>query len=578
MFKKNIYKGQRYVPLVLGDWDYTKQTAYEQLTVVAWRGCSYTSKKPVPKGIDIYNESYWVQTGNYNVQTELYRRETQKLMKQVDINTHNISLLEKLKMQIVYCVRFDGTDESKKVQKYVDSLDPEKGGVVYIPSGKTLMANFTLNKKNFLMTGGGTLRGSVTVTGQADNSFRPWNWVIDNIHFSKMPSSMSDYKHQNIKDNDNAINLQNTLRGKITNCTFYFYDKAINFMPYDKAWQVGRVLMSSNSFHGVKYAVYGEKPKNGTNPLTIGDSQFINNHVEYAFVTGIHLEGVDGFQCEGNVFFSPVSSDNANDNNKIKKHNIYIDGCDWTNIIGNTCFEAGEDAIKLGHFQHVNCTNNLIGMPGQLIPSDGIRMWGGDLSGKEYCISKVSDNNIMRPTKSGIVVDKECGHVTIQDNTIYEAGASNYYIGTIDLNTVAHYGIVYVGLTSITASGNYSPLNEVLVIESPRNTRFLNVDRKFAGTDNSYKRLTLSNGNADTVIDVSRLQVVVLNQAPNTVITDIKGGVDGKTIDLWAFGANTTLSRSVGYLKDDTNVTMPRYSFITLKMVDGMWCEYHRSF
>lgn len=87
----NTYIGARYVPLLVGDWDTTKQTEYEPLTVVQYRGNSYTSRTYVPKNIDITNTEYWVVTGNYNAQIEAYRKEvdrntatTQDLIKTVN--------------------------------------------------------------------------------------------------------------------------------------------------------------------------------------------------------------------------------------------------------------------------------------------------------------------------------------------------------------------------------------------------------------------------------------------------------------------------------------------------------------
>ena len=75
----NTYVGARYVPLLVGDWDTTKQTEYEPLTVVQYQGNSYTSRTYVPKNIDITNTEYWVVTGNYNAQIEAYREEVDNL-------------------------------------------------------------------------------------------------------------------------------------------------------------------------------------------------------------------------------------------------------------------------------------------------------------------------------------------------------------------------------------------------------------------------------------------------------------------------------------------------------------------
>lgn len=81
---KNIYVGNRYVPKVVGVWDSSKNTPYESLSIVLWAENSYTSKKNVPVGIDITNTDYWVVTGNYNGQVELYRQEVANYVSEVE--------------------------------------------------------------------------------------------------------------------------------------------------------------------------------------------------------------------------------------------------------------------------------------------------------------------------------------------------------------------------------------------------------------------------------------------------------------------------------------------------------------
>src|SRR5699024_4238423 len=80
--KRNVYVGHRYVPKVMGEWDKTE--TYEGLSIVTNEGTSYTSKKRVPKGVDILNEEYWVVTGNYNVQIEEYRKDVRNLEEHFD--------------------------------------------------------------------------------------------------------------------------------------------------------------------------------------------------------------------------------------------------------------------------------------------------------------------------------------------------------------------------------------------------------------------------------------------------------------------------------------------------------------
>lgn len=73
------YIGARYVPIfgrkdeesIL--WDNTG--TYEPLTIVLYQGNSYTSRQYVPIGVEITNQEYWANTGNYNAQVEQYRQE-----------------------------------------------------------------------------------------------------------------------------------------------------------------------------------------------------------------------------------------------------------------------------------------------------------------------------------------------------------------------------------------------------------------------------------------------------------------------------------------------------------------------
>ena len=78
------YIGARYVPLFADPIDWTDDRTYEPLTIVLHQGNSYTSRCTVPKGIDITDEYYWAQTGNYNAQVEQYRIEVGEYKEKVD--------------------------------------------------------------------------------------------------------------------------------------------------------------------------------------------------------------------------------------------------------------------------------------------------------------------------------------------------------------------------------------------------------------------------------------------------------------------------------------------------------------
>lgn len=77
------YVGARYVPKFADpiEWDGAK--AYENLIIVTYNNESYTSRCPVPPGIDITNERYWAKTGAYNAQLEQLKGSVEDLSSQV---------------------------------------------------------------------------------------------------------------------------------------------------------------------------------------------------------------------------------------------------------------------------------------------------------------------------------------------------------------------------------------------------------------------------------------------------------------------------------------------------------------
>lgn len=77
------YVGARYVPKFADpiEWDGAK--TYENLIIVTYNNESYTSRCPVPPGIDITNERYWAKTGAYNAQVEQLKTSVSDLSSQV---------------------------------------------------------------------------------------------------------------------------------------------------------------------------------------------------------------------------------------------------------------------------------------------------------------------------------------------------------------------------------------------------------------------------------------------------------------------------------------------------------------
>lgn len=77
------YVGARYVPKFADPIEWDTERGYESLTIVTYKGDSYTSKCPVPPGIDIKNARYWALTGASNAQVEEYKNQVKDLSEQV---------------------------------------------------------------------------------------------------------------------------------------------------------------------------------------------------------------------------------------------------------------------------------------------------------------------------------------------------------------------------------------------------------------------------------------------------------------------------------------------------------------
>lgn len=96
------YTGNRYVPKVHSITDaWSSNKVYEALEVVPFQGASYTSRKAVPIGIDILNTDYWVCTGNYDVQVEQYRQDTQNAINNVNVKLDGFSNAQDGKFQVM---------------------------------------------------------------------------------------------------------------------------------------------------------------------------------------------------------------------------------------------------------------------------------------------------------------------------------------------------------------------------------------------------------------------------------------------------------------------------------------------
>lgn len=182
------YIGARYVP-IFGrkgetsiEWDNT--APYEPLTIVLHQGNSYTSRQYVPTGVDILNEDFWANTGNYNAQIEQYRRDAIAAKTTADnalqlaqtneaaINTigANVTQLQ-TKFNNLNVINFIDykTDENTDDETLdtILALPNINGTTLYFPSG-----TYTFNTQHTLPT-------SIKIIGQGDSTTIKWANAIE---------------------------------------------------------------------------------------------------------------------------------------------------------------------------------------------------------------------------------------------------------------------------------------------------------------------------------------------------------------------------------------------------------------
>lgn len=92
----NTYIGARYVPIVDGQWDNTKN--YEPLIMVTNQGSTYLSKTYVPAGTPLTNNDFWILTANYNAQFAQLQNTVEEYQ-----NTVNQLMLQYQQMNTVFC-------------------------------------------------------------------------------------------------------------------------------------------------------------------------------------------------------------------------------------------------------------------------------------------------------------------------------------------------------------------------------------------------------------------------------------------------------------------------------------------
>lgn len=181
-FAHRQYIGARYVPIFGRKdeesviWDNTG--TYEPLTVVLYQGNSYTSRQFVPIGIDILNQEYWANTGNYNAQVEAYRQEVLRFDDRIDKLEYNVSTPE------MFGASGNGTtDDTVAIRNAI-----ENSLVVIFDKNSTYLVSEPIDISNSILYGN-------NCTIKAVSSESRWN-----VFYSDEPFIVKDFVVTSVED------------------------------------------------------------------------------------------------------------------------------------------------------------------------------------------------------------------------------------------------------------------------------------------------------------------------------------------------------------------------------------------
>lgn len=167
------YIGARYVPKFAEPIEWDNKRSYEALTIVTYLGTSYTSRIPVPVGIEINDNLYWVVTGNYNAQIDEYRKEVSELSTNVENINNKINKVYRKKRIILIAdswgdytisgTKYSWTDNVINNLKNIDFINISTGG-----SGFESGSTFLNDLKNANITNKDTIDSIYVMGGTND--------------------------------------------------------------------------------------------------------------------------------------------------------------------------------------------------------------------------------------------------------------------------------------------------------------------------------------------------------------------------------------------------------------------------
>ena len=291
------YIGSRYVPTFgrkgenSDEWD--NSGTYEPLTIVLYQGNSYTSRQFVPAGIEITNEEYWANTGNYNAQIEQYRQEVTQVINEINPETTTTfgtaaykdftsepsensnelatsgSVYSALTVPLIinglinvkrFGARGDNqTDDTTAIEKSIQYAIENGYNGIFFPFGNYLCGPITITQPNFTLAGPDNFENFSSLIFNDDSGT-----LLTFASVSGMTVCNLELKSENRNANGIVLTpIASDADSKIVNCLFVQLDQAITttgrnvhvekciFSNCNSVWKMNPP--SDNQYRGMKF-------------------------------------------------------------------------------------------------------------------------------------------------------------------------------------------------------------------------------------------------------------------------------------------------------------------------------------
>ena len=437
-----------------------------------------------------------------------------------------------------------------------------RGGAVKLGHHRSTQ-QITVSSENITIEGqGGTLRGGGLKIARGSGQTADLYTRVEDLNID-----MED------PANGNAVTLERVGRIQFKGCRIFNADSGFFVPNHNEHQHVRRVFLAETEVMGCNYGWFSVQPEANNLRYTVGDIQISNAHW-YNNKVVMRAAGLDGLNVTNFKSFQRQRSD--------RQRAFDLEYINFANFAAVNIFEPGHEGLRISRFQNFHWDGGNVAWAGQLVPSSGILMEGGDLSSTPggYALSSIDNVTIQKATKHGLEIASPVDRVVIGEGVIVQgSGDDEFYFGDVeDLAAITtNYGFMTPSSagqiralgTSIDRANAYAHTGgETRSIDSLRMRKLIKT-RNLTGTETSI----------DGAQGYDR---VVCSQSAPSTITLISAGQNGDELTICGVNGNTTIAHggsggATVRLKGATNATIPANGILTLYYTNSSWTEKSRS-